>query len=133
MRLSAKVIKNYANINQFDYANQWTIRAGEPNTLYFQLVDLDQDSLRYFTGQGGSNQPASVSVTFPSIDDDSVITLSASLADAADPSIWKVSLTSTEIPNSGNVLFAITEGATVRKFSGLQLLTVEFPGQDGSC
>jgi hypothetical protein len=133
MRLSAKVIKNYANINSFDYASQWAIRAGEPNTLYFQLVDLDQDSLRYFTGQGGSNQPASVAVTFPSIDDDEVLTINASLADAADPSIWKVVLSNTQIPKSGNVVFAVTEGATTRKFSGLQLLSVEYPGQDGSC
>jgi hypothetical protein len=133
MRLSAKVVKNYANVNNFDYANQWIIRAGEPNTLYFQLVDLDQDSLRYLTAQGVSNQPASVAVTFPSIDDDEVITVTASLADPADPSVWKVVLTALQIPKSGNVLFAVTEGAVVRKFSGLQLMAVELPGNDGSC
>jgi hypothetical protein len=133
MRLSAKVIKNYASVNQFDYANQWAIRAGEPNTLYFQLVDLDKDSLRYIAGIGGVNQPVSINVTFPSIDDAAVLTIAAVAVDAADGSLWKVDLSSTQIPASGNVIFAVTEGAATRKFSALNLMVVEYPGNDGSC
>jgi len=41
-RLSARAIVNYANINNFSYANQWIVNAGDPLTLYFQIVDLDQ-------------------------------------------------------------------------------------------
>ena len=42
MRLSAKPIVNYTDINHFSYVNQWIVSAGDPNVLYFQLVDLDQ-------------------------------------------------------------------------------------------
>lgn len=42
MRLSARAIVNYANINSFSYANQWIVNAGDPLILYFQIVDLDQ-------------------------------------------------------------------------------------------
>lgn len=129
MRYSAKAIVNFQSVNSFDYDDQWTIRSGEPNTLYFQLVDLDQDELRYFTGLNGS---ASINVTFPSIDDTKVITIAAAV-NANDPSIWAVTLTSTQTPNTGSVLFKITEGANVRSFSVQSMIAVEFPGANGSC
>lgn len=153
MRLSAKSITNYANINNFSYTNQWIIRSGEPNTLYFQLVDLDQGpfysingpifgnsppisgdaGLRYIPGVGVSNQPAAVMVTFPSIDDSKVITVQATLADALDGSIWKVSLGASQVPAGGNVLFAVSEGSATRRFSATNLLNVEDPTNNGSC
>jgi hypothetical protein len=137
MRLSAKVIKNYANINNFDYGSEWTHRAGDPNTLYFQLVDLDKtddkNTLRYMAGIGGSNQPASVSVIFPSIDDSAQLTIAATQVDAADSSIWKVVLTPSQVPGSGAVQFAVTESTTIRKFSVMALMSVEYPDSDGSC
>lgn len=138
MRLSAKVILNYANINNFDFGNQWTIRAGDPNTLYFQLVDLDKvDSskapLRYIAGVGVSNQPASINVIFPSIDNASKLTIAATQVDAADGSVWKVDLTASQVPGSGNVQFEVTESTSIRRFGVLNLMSVEFPGNDGSC
>ena len=133
MRLSANLIVSYANVNQFSYENQWQIRAGEPNTLYFQLVDLDQNKLRYLPGIGGSNQPYGVSVKFPSIDDAQVINATAVQADVADNSVWKVSLSASQTPKSGNVIFTVTEGSASRSFKMLNGLLVEFPGNDGSC
>lgn len=133
MRISAKAIVNYATINSFQTGNQWEIRSGEPNTLYFQLVDLDQEALRYLAGIGGSNQPAGVAVTFPSIDDAQVITATATQVDSNDSSIWKVSLSSSQTPGSGNVQFAISEGAVTRRFSVLNMMSVEYPQNDGSC
>lgn len=133
MRISAKALINYFNVNSFSQANQWTIRAAEPNTLYFQLVDLDQDSLRYMAGIGASNQPYSVQVTFPSIDDNAVITLTATQADSADSSLWKISIPSSQTPASGTVVFSLTEGSVIRSFSVLNLISVEYPGNDGSC
>ncbi len=131
MRLSAKLIQNYSNINSFGYTNQWVIRAGEPNTLYFQLVDLEQNALRHIAGVGGSNQPYSVSVTFPSIDDAKVITATAVQADATDASVWKVSLGSNQTPGSGQVVFTVVEGSATRSFGVLQAIQVEYPGNDG--
>lgn len=133
MRLSAKLIKNYANVNSFSYMDQWIIRAGEPSDLYFQLIDLDQNGIRYLAGIGSGNQPVVVQVTFPSIDDAAVLLITATQPDANDSSIWKVSILATQTPNSGNVIFSIAEGAVTRSFGTLNLLSVEFPGSDGSC
>jgi hypothetical protein len=157
MRLSARVITNFATVNQFSYAAQWAVRAGDPNTLYFQIVDLDQVTLanisgaaliggffnvppaqasviglRYMVGVGGGNQPASIQVTFPSIDDAQVINLTAVQADPNDASIWKVTIPPSKTPNSGNVQFAVFEGSNIRRFSVLNMISVE-PMNDGSC
>lgn len=135
MRLSANLIVNYANVNQFDFPkfNQWQIRAGDPNTLYFQLVDLDQSGLRYLAGIGSSNQPYAVMVTFPSIDDSKIISSLAIQVDANDSSLWKVALSPSQIPNTGNVVFSVSEGSSIRTFKVMAGLLVEFPGSDGSC
>lgn len=125
MKLSAKPITTFNTVNSFNYGNQWAIRGGEENTLYFQLVDLDQASLRYMAGIGVSNQPASINVSFPSVDDDAIITVAATQVDASDASIWKITLTSLQKPISGNVNFAITEGAKIKRFSAMAFITVE--------
>lgn len=130
MRLSAKAIKNYANINNFDFVSEWLIRANEPNTLYFQLVDLDQDSLRYIAGIGGA---ATITVNFPSVNDAQELSIAATQADAADGSVWKVDLTNLQVPNSGSVVFTIVQAGVTRKFSVLNMISVENPGNDGSC
>lgn len=132
MRLSAKALVNWASVNNFDYANQWIIRAGEKNTLYFQLVDLEQcDQLRYVAGVGAGNTPVSLTVTFLSIDSTKVIQAIAT-QDPNDGSIWSVNLSSSQIPQGGNVKFSLTQGTTIRNFSVLALLGVEYPGNDGS-
>ena len=133
MKLSARLLVNYANINQFSYQDQWQIRAGEPNVLYFQLVDLDQNSLRHLAGIGVSNQPYSVSVKFPSIDNAQVIVAAATQVDISDSSIWKVSLSATQTPQSGNVVFTVVEGSASRSFNSMNGLSVEIPGNNGSC
>jgi hypothetical protein len=134
MRLSAKIIVNYANINQFAYSEeQWKIRAGDPNTLYFQLVDLDQKELRYLLGLGASNQPDAIVVTCPSIDNSKCLQFQAIQADVADSSVWKIEIAPTQIPCSGNVIFTVTEGSTVRHFRLINAMHVELPGCDGGC
>lgn len=129
MRLSAKIIKNYCGNNMFAYANEWVVRANEPNTLYFQIVDLDQDGLRYMSAATVLN----VSVLFPSIDSANVINAPAVQAHANDKSIFKISLGASQIPASGNVVFQIVEDGITRKFSVLNGIQVEYPGNDGSC
>jgi hypothetical protein len=129
MKLSAKVVKNYANLNSFDFGNQWEIRAEEPNTLYFQLVDLDRNSLRYIP----IGTTIEVNVLFPSIDDAADMTIAATLVDAADGSLWKIDLDADEIPASGNVVVELTIDGVTRRFGLLNGITVEYPGNDGSC
>ena len=138
MRLSARAIINYNNVNSFDYADQWTIRAGEPNTLYFQIIDLDRMDCcsscpsRYILGVGTSNQPYGVVVTFPSIDNNNLIQATAVQADPNDASIWAVSVSAVKSPSSGNVKFQVAQGTTLRNFSVLNLISVEYPNSDGS-
>jgi hypothetical protein len=134
MKLSARVVKNYANINSFDFGNQWEIRADEPNTLYFQLVDLDRSSkdagpLRHIP-QGSV---ITLNVLFPSIDDAEELEIAAAAVSAADGSLWKIDLAADEVPASGNVIFELTIDGTLRRFSLINGITVEYPGNDGSC
>lgn len=153
MRLSAKPIITFGNINNYSFGNQWIVRAGDPNTLYFQILDIDQAisgnnqgfgifsgitpvgttaGLRYLVGIGGSNQPFGVTVTFMSIDNTKSIEVQAVQVDPNDSSIWKVSLASIQTPGGGNVQFAVQEGSAIRRFSVTNMLGVEFPN-NGSC
>jgi hypothetical protein len=127
VRLSARLIKNYANINQFDYATEWNARQDEPNSFYFQLVDLDQDGLRYMP----TDPSYSVQVIFPAVNPAKVLTKNASQLSTFDRSIWKVDLGSTEVPFSGNVQFAITEGSVTRRFYVMDALRVEKLNEGG--
>jgi hypothetical protein len=134
MRLSANIIVNYANVNQFAFAEeQWKIRAGDPNKLYFQVIDLDQASLRYMVGIGAENQPYQIVVTCPSIDNSKVLQFIAQQADPADSSVWFIQLAPTQIPSSGNVMFTVSEGFSTRNFRLVNAMHVELPGADGSC
>lgn len=40
--LSIKPIINFCSVNLFTWANQWIINNGDPQMLYFQLVDTSQ-------------------------------------------------------------------------------------------
>jgi hypothetical protein len=127
VRLSAQILKNFQNVNSFQKASEWTIRLDEPNTLYFQLIDLDQDGLRYIP----TGASPSVQVVFPAVNPNNVITKTATAVSTLDGSLWKVDLLSTEKPSSGNVQFILTEGGVVRRFVVMQGLIVEMFNQGG--
>lgn len=155
MRLSANLIVNYANVNQFSYEQQWIIRAGDPNTLYFQIIDLDQNpfvgnsiagspyggtyasgttaGLRYMVGCGPGKQPYSVQVKFCSIDDTKTLVVQAVQADDCDSSIWSVTLSGTQVVAAGNIYIAVTEGMVTRTFKLINALAVEYNSTCGSC
>lgn len=117
MRLSSKILKNVANINTWQYGNQATVQEGQANDIYIQLVDLDKTPgidkssvlpecpLRYIP-QGSV---IAVEATFPSIDDAAEIIVVGSQPFADDKSIWKISLSSTQLPKSGNFKLKLTE------------------------
>jgi hypothetical protein len=114
--LSAKILKNVDSLNAWQYADHWSVgrdgNLGEPATLYFQIVDTDRDSIRYMP-----SALATMTVTFPSLDDDLILTKTATLAFADDRSIWKVDLLASELPNGGIVRFSITDGGITRRWS----------------
>ena len=155
MLLSAKPIINWSNVNMYSFGNQWTINAGDPLILYFQLIDTDQAvqgnngffgnafsgiapvgttaGLRYLAGIGAANQPYSVNVTFPSIDIASKYTFVATQVDSNDSSIWQVKVPASAILTSGNVNFALSEGGYIKRFSVLNMIAVQNPTNNGSC
>lgn len=153
MLLSAKAIINWCNVNMYTLGNNWTINAGDPITLYFQIIDTSQAingnnqgfgifsgitpvgttaGLRYLVGIGTANQPYGVTVTFPSVDRSRVLTYIATQADPNDSSLWQVTLPASAIPAGGNVKFAVQEGANIRTFNVLNMLAV-LPQNNGSC
>lgn len=182
MRLSARAIINYANINSFAYANQWIVRQGDTNQLYFQIIDLDQqpnpsfvgqnaivgfplaivgnnvtaNALRYLVGVGTNNLPDSITVTFPSnqpalqsylnatvgnlfdtpvnfpdTNPSLVFSVPATQADPNDSSVWYVTIPANMTPNTGNVLFSISQGANINRFSVMALLAVDAQSNGG--
>jgi hypothetical protein len=154
MQLQAKPIKTWNNVNSYVFGNQWVVNSGDSLTLYFQIVDVDQAiqgnntglgiftgitavgttaGVRYLLGIGSQNQPYGVQVTFPSIDPNAQLTVSATQADPNDSSIWQVSLTPSQLVGGGNVKFTIFEGNFVRRFSVQNMLDTIFPTTDGMC
>jgi hypothetical protein len=117
MRLNAKILKNVANINQWYYTNQAAVQEGQANEIYIQLVDLDKTPgiekssalpdfpLRYISQATVS----SLQATFPSIDDASEFSVTATQPFAGDKSIWKIALTAAQLPKSGNFKLKLTE------------------------
>jgi hypothetical protein len=154
---AAKVITSFFNINAFTYGNQWIVNNGDPITLYFQLYDANQATqasnssgyfgsifsgitpvgptagLRYLVGIGSNNNPYQVTVTFPSVDLNTAITLIATQVSPADSSIWSVSVPASQAICGGNIQFAIYQGNTINRFSVLNMLDVIFPANNGCC
>jgi hypothetical protein len=156
MRLTSEAIINFSTINDFQTASQWTIRATDPNTLYYQLFDLDNTTnvspysplnsgffnaaittlpQRYIAGVGTSNQPFSMTVTFPSLDPNNTLTFTAT-PNPYDGSVWSITLpgyTNTAMaPASGNVMFSLTQGLNTVTWTVVNMVAVEFTNQ-GCC
>lgn len=155
MRLTSTSIIKFSNINDFHTASQWMIRASDPSTQYFQLFDLDNTSTspynalnsgffnaaiqsspqRYIAGVGSSNQPATMTVTFPSLDPTLTLTYSAT-QDPNDGSVWHFDLpgyaSAGVAPSSGNVIFSLTQGSKTMTWVVQNMIAVEMTNQ-GSC
>ncbi len=114
MYLTAIPLKRVASVNSFETSTQWLVRQGNPATIYFQLADGEQlqtdgKPLRYMPDAG-----ATVSVTFSSIVSSYSITKTATQPFSQDTSIWSISINATDNLASGNFVFTLTEGSTVR-------------------
>jgi hypothetical protein len=158
MRLTSQAIINFSNINDFQTASQWTIRASDPNTLYYQLFDLDNQNTaspasffplnggffnaaiqtapqRYLAGVGSSNQPFTMTVTFPSLNVGNTLTFVAT-PNPNDSSVWSFSIPGYAnvgvAPSSGNVVFTLTQGINTWTWTVINMLAVEMTNC-GSC
>lgn len=141
MRLNIKMIKNVANVNQWEYANEAYIQEGQANEFYFQIVDLDKTPenksrvgifpeypMRYIS-QATS---FSVSVTFESIDDAQEFSVNATQPFVDDRSICKVSLSASQSPKAGSIKVSITEDGVVKTFIAKATISVDYLNI-GSC
>ena len=128
MKLSAKFLKNVADVNCFQYVTQWDISEGSAQRLYFQVVDKLKEDLRYLSQATAT----SIDVIFLSVESDEEITKTATQAFADDKSIWYIDLAADEVPNSGAVKFIITEDGDEKKFKVEQAIVVDLL-DDGGC
>ena len=125
MRLNARMLKNVASVNQWEYANEAHAQEGQVNDIYIQLVDLDklpqidksvvlpEFPLRHIPQYTTS---VALEVTFESIDDAAEFSIAGSKPFPQDESIWKFTLSSTQTPQSGNVKFKLTTDGSDKYF-----------------
>lgn len=128
MRLSAKILENVHNVNSFEEVEEAVLHEAQANDFYIRLIDLAKHELRYIT-QASSY---SLSAEFDSIDDAAKLVISATQPFADDKSIWKISLTSSQLPKSGDFILALTEDGITKKFKVRQSVSVELL-DDSSC
>lgn len=133
MRINAKIIKNVSSVNHWEYSNEAYLQEGQVNEFYFQLVDLDKIHpaekskplpdfpLRYIS----QATTVSVEVTFPYIDSTEQFSVVATQPFADDKSIFKATLASTQIPNSGGIIIKLTEDGQEKQFLLRNAIRVE--------
>lgn len=124
MKLSAKPLKNFQNKNSFQEATEWNHMLEEASTLYFRLVDLDQEGLRYLP-----TSPTVVTVTFPSNTGDLVKTANQVTPD--DTSLWSIQIAANDKILSGNVQVSVSENGNIRRAVILQGVAVSSLNQGG--
>lgn len=125
MYLTGTILKNVQSVNSFQRSTEVNVRQGNPSTIYFQLGDKDQvnalgEPLRYMPASG-----ATVTVSISSINSALSVTKTATQPYATDTSIWSISILSTDVLTTGNLIFTLTEGATVRSAAILSAIVVE--------
>ena len=142
MRLTAKILKNVANVNQWQFANLAFVFEGQANDIYIQIADLSKTPaidievsttfpefpLRYLS----QASVLAVSLVFDAINDTEELDISGSQPFTDDKSIWKFSLTSSQLPKSGNMQLKIVEDGVTRTFLVINTIKVE-PLNPGAC
>lgn len=118
MLLSARMLKDVANVNvwETDTSLSWT--QGDSLTIYFQLVDLNVDkSSQGFNPVGRRYVPASgatLQVTIDNIDDAKKVTRFAVQPFANDGSIWSFQIMASDpIRGTPQMRLQLAEGAVV--------------------
>lgn len=100
MLLSARPLRDVQSVNSFRYCNQLQFTEGDVLTVYFQLIDAGLDlSTEGYNPAGRRYMPAAgavLTVTVDSINSAKKITRVATQPYAQDPSIWSLSILSTD-------------------------------------
>ena len=101
MLLSARPLRDVADVNHFRIADQWQFSQGDSAPLYLQLIDKSLDlaeeggkpPFRRYVPQAGS----SLQITFESLDLAKRIIRYATQPFPQDGSIWKITLLPSDI------------------------------------
>lgn len=118
MRLGIRMLNNISTLNNLIYVNQVRINPGENYTVYFQLVDLDQQDpyqqkapVRYIPIIGST-----MNLNLTSINVLNNISKIPTNPFTDDRSIWSFNLASsdTQIAAGVNMSVTLTEGSNIR-------------------
>lgn len=118
MLLSARIIKDVANVNSFEYDTQLEWTAGDTLTVYFQLIDATLDTaIQGFNPPGRRFVPAASStlqVSLENIDDAKKLVRLASQPFANDGSIWGLQImASDKIRGTPQMRLTLTQSSVV--------------------
>lgn len=121
MLLSARILKDVAGVNSFEYTNTvGEMTEGDSQTLYIQLIDASLDTPgQGFNPNGRRYVPASgatLSLVFGNIDDAKKVMRAATQPFPGDLSIWSVSILSTDkLRGTVSLSLTLTEGVKVTR------------------
>ena len=141
-RVNAKILRNVIDVNHWQHADQAHIAEGESNHIFIQLVDKDWSTksspeksgafveypIRYIS----KATAITVKAKFLSIDDDQAFEVTATQPFPEDKSIYEFSLSSSQIPNAGNLVISIDEDGSEKTFVIKQAIEVDLINA-GSC
>lgn len=109
MRLAFVLLKNVQNSNCFQEVEEYVLQTGNPDTIYFRLINLDQRDpvtgryLRFIPDTAATGQ-----LTLGSIDQSKVIQRAATTPFTADDrSIWQVPILATDFVSANGASFQL--------------------------
>jgi len=115
MRLSAAVLKNFSDSNNFEYAAQFEYNQGTSDQLYIQLTNGDRKLCNNIYQRYVPPAGSSVVIRIDHLNTACVIERIATV-DPNDSSIWWIPLLATDKVGSGNIHITVTEpGNNIRK------------------
>lgn len=129
MLLSCRILENYVNVNNFEFATEAKFTEGDATDVYFQLIDKSRDRANEGVNPPGRRyipeSGATLSVTVDTLDDAKKITRVCSVV-SEDRSIWKLTILATDtVRGTANLRLTLTEGVKVTRGSLETALSIQ--------
>lgn len=109
MKLALIALKNYNNVNSFQEVTEISLQQGNPSTLYFRVVDLDQSpgDGKYFRFVPSTD--ATMTITLNDLDTNNIVTKVATMVSSADDrSIWSIPILATDRFTKNSLIATLT-------------------------
>lgn len=106
MNFAVRLLDNVCNVNDFNEVETIELIRGNPYSLYFRVVQPNQDNLRYVPAT-----PTAGLVKFKHLEDGKSISRAAAQPFPGDTSIWKVDILPTDEVQFNSMTFQLTEGS----------------------